>query len=109
MCHIHVHTYPTYAVRYLAYMAYIPNSVGILVFGTYLEVICEVKVAVGCVLAYMHKNVGSINNVACWLNKLYLQYAPIFVSSADVSAEHKRSHLPVAAVGIVVIAVWALC
>ena len=44
MWHIYTHTSPTYAVKYWTYMSYIPSLVGIFVFGTYLEITCEVEV-----------------------------------------------------------------
>ena len=46
--------------RYLAYMAYMLNLVGIFLSGTYLAGTCEVEVAVGCVLVYVFKNIGLI-------------------------------------------------
>ena len=48
---------PYKSIKYLAYM---PNLVGIFVSSTYLAVIWEVCIAVGCVLTHMCKNVGSI-------------------------------------------------
>ena len=51
---------PHIYVRYLAYMAYIHNLVGIFVSGTYLAITAEVEVVAGCVLVYMCTNVGSI-------------------------------------------------
>ena len=46
---------PKCAVRYFAYVAYVPNLVDILVSDTYLAIICEVA---GCVLASMCKKLG---------------------------------------------------
>ena len=37
-----------------------PHLVGIFVSGTYLVKTCEVRIAVGCILAYTCKTVGSI-------------------------------------------------
>ena len=41
-------------------MASMPNLVGIFVSGTYLTITCEVEVAIGCVLTYIYKNIGSV-------------------------------------------------
>ena len=45
-------------VKYLVYIAYMPNSVGIFVSEAYLAVTCEVEDVVSCVLAYICKSVG---------------------------------------------------
>ena len=55
--HIHLRYRPT---RYLPYMAYMPNLVGVSVSSTYLSIICKVFIGVGSVDAHMYKNVRSI-------------------------------------------------
>ena len=47
-------------IKYLMYMAYIPNLLGIFVSITYYAITCVAETAVGCILAYKCKNVGSI-------------------------------------------------
>ena len=44
------------AIKYLAYRAYVPNLEGIFASCTYLAITCEVDIAVGCILAYVRKN-----------------------------------------------------
>ena len=49
-----------YSLKYLAYMAYMTNLVAILVSETYMAITHKLDIAVGCILAYECKNVGSI-------------------------------------------------
>ena len=44
----------------IRFMAYIPNLVAIFVERTYLTMPYEVCIAVGCLLAHIYKNVGSL-------------------------------------------------
>ena len=53
-------------------MTFMPNLVGIFVFGTYLAIICEVTVAGGFVMEYMHKNVGSIHVCPCSIMAMWV-------------------------------------
>ena len=55
---VHIYTYIPH--RYWGYIGYMPNLVGIFVSGTYLAKTHKVEVAVGCILAYVCKNVWSI-------------------------------------------------
>ena len=36
-------------IKYLPHMAYVPNLLGIFVFGTYMVITSEVEVAIGCI------------------------------------------------------------
>ena len=51
---------PYKPIRYLIYVAYMPNFMGIFVSSTCLVITCEVYIAVGCVLEHICINVGSI-------------------------------------------------
>ena len=59
MWHIYAHTS---SYMHIIYIVYMQNVVGIFVFGTYLEITCEIEVAVPCVLTHICKNVHA--NVA---------------------------------------------
>ena len=50
------------SIRTLTNLAevYMPNLVGIFVFATYLIIMYEVNIAIGCALEYMCKNVRSV-------------------------------------------------
>ena len=69
---------PYRSLRYLAYMAYMPNLVGIFVSSTYLALTWEVHTTIGCVLSHMCKNIGSIypfNMLEVWLTyAVWLSY-----------------------------------
>ena len=51
MWHICVNT-PLY--MHVKYFTYMPNLMGIFVYGTYLAIICAVEIVVGCVLVYIY-------------------------------------------------------
>ena len=74
ICGIVMCIHPPYGlVKYWTYVAYEPSLGGIFISGIYLAIICEIKVAVGCVLAHVSKNVGSHTYKRCLLYDLYLE------------------------------------
>ena len=64
-------------IKYWEYVAYLPNLVSILVSGTYLAIIFEVAVAVGCILVIYAKMLGLHDHLGCCLCELYLELAAI--------------------------------
>ena len=72
MWHIYAHKSPYTDIKYLAYVAYMPNLVGIFGSGTYLAITCRVKVAVACVLEYT-KFLGPHAHVTFWLRDVDLE------------------------------------
>ena len=53
-----------------AYVAYMWHLRGMFAAGTYLAMMCQVNIAVACVLAHICKTVGSkcpFNSIAVWL------------------------------------------
>ena len=47
---------PYKPIKYLAYMSYTVSLMCIFVSSTYMPIICEVHIAVGCILAYVYKS-----------------------------------------------------
>ena len=58
---------PYKSIGYLAYMAHMPNVVGIFVSSTYFAITVEVFIADGCVLVHMCKNIGPIRVIYIYL------------------------------------------
>ena len=59
--YIYIHKCPKNACYVLQiYMAYMPDLVGIFVFGIYLEITCEIEVAFGCGLEHICQILGCI-------------------------------------------------
>ena len=60
-CGTHMYIHLSYkSIKYLAYMVYMPNLMGVYVSSTYLAITCEICIVVGYVLAQICKNVGSV-------------------------------------------------
>ena len=56
-----MHKHPLFLpIRYLTYISYMPNLMGISVSGMYLTISCEVDIVADFILAYMSKKVGAV-------------------------------------------------
>ena len=77
---IHPHVYPSN----IYHVAYVPNSVDILLSGTYFTITCEADAAGNCVVIYISKHVGSICSYSIFVVlPIFVLWQPYF--SRDVS------------------------
>ena len=80
ICGIYMYIYLLYmCVKYLAYLAYMPNLMDIFVSGIYLVIICVVEVAFSCVLVYVCIMVALFAHKACCPVSTVWNVAAIFV------------------------------